>query len=223
MKKTNKILLTTLFLAFTNTLFAQEKSNNIDFSIGTTTNYIWRDAVTNYSAIQPSVTYTFKNADLYLNIWNSFGARSNTNDLETSVTLGGSIFNNENIELSTAFIFYASPFPNFGEFMTSIAFPIKNSKPILNMFFTDKRAIYTSFGILEHEIFHIKNSIVLLDTSFSYRFNDIEINNGFRDFNIGISTPVDFKHFTASIYTRLTRIIDLKSNHMQFGVNFNFK
>ncbi len=222
MKKAKLLSVIILCALFFNNAFSQESiKNNVDYDVTLTSNYIWRDFLFDYEAVQTNVTFNYKDTGLYFNAWNSVGNIKN-NDIQTTLTLGYTK-TLKNIELGTALILYHPTAPGSREVLISATFPIKNISTAINLYAANNEAVYFSLGIPGQKLFSIKKHPIIFNTSLAYRTNDIPINNGFRDLNVGISTPIETKYFTISIYSTYTNVLAQNRTRLQVGANVSFK
>jgi hypothetical protein len=212
----------TLCLFFFHSAYSQDnKKSTVDFDVTLTSNYIWRDFLFDYEAIQTNATYTYKDTGLYFNGWSSVG-NTTGNDLQTTLTLGYTK-SLKNLELGAALIFYHPTFSGSRELLISAGFPIKKINTSTNIYIADNKAVYFSVGIPEQRMFSINKYPVMFNTSLGYRANDIDVNNGFRDLNIGLSIPVETTNFTFSFYATYTNVLAQKRTRLQIGTNVYFK
>ena len=222
MKRFNSISILILSLLFFNNISSQEDvKNKVDYDITLTSNYIWRDFLFDYEALQTNITFNYKDTGLYFNAWNSVG-NTGGNDLQTTLTLGYTK-SYKNIEFGTALILYHPTFPGSREILISTTFPIKKINTSVNLYAADNEAIYFTIGIPGQKLFTLKKYPIIFNTSLAYRTNDIAINNGFRDLNVGISMPIETKHYTFSIYSTYTNVLAQDRTRLQVGANVYFK
>ena len=205
--------------------------NNFSLTTLYTSNYIWRDAISNYAAIQPSATYTFGKSGFSMNFWSSFGANYETSDLEISTTLNYNFSVTKQVNANFGLIHYIAPIlsdgvnyflgTNFSEFFIGINFP-NFLQTNLNVFITDAGVIYQniSFG---QNIPVFKNHVLTVNSSLGYRINETFNTNGFRDFNFTISMPLKFKYINLVLFSSFTHVIKPNINTYQVGINFVFQ
>ncbi len=210
-------------------LIIVQPTNALQFQLYTTTNYIWRDIVSDYEAIQPSVTYTFTRIGLSLNVWNSVGMDPKTNDLETSITLNYDYALNDDLLFSIAGIYYYAPVSiaekldntNFYEVMGSIQYS-KPWNPRLSIYINDNKALYTIFNIRE-TIFNWKGYPIDINGSIAYRSNADEA-NGLRDSVLSIATSKNISQgISASLTAGIVYVIREKVSSYQIGLTIAFE
>ncbi|MDO5970504.1 hypothetical protein Q4Q35_11870 [Flavivirga aquimarina] len=202
--------------------------NNIGFEVLATTNYIWRDLVSGYPAIQSNTNYAFGKSGFSINIWSSFGADYDTNDLEISSALNYNYAISKRVTTSLGVVYYYAPAiaglrnSNFGEVYTGIALPSTFLQPNITVFVSDSGSFYTSLA-LQKQLYSWKKNSMAITGSLAHRFNNTKETNGWRDFNLGVSTSFTRNTLTISIFLRTTRIIEQNTNHIQAGMNFILK
>ena len=222
MKRIKLLSTIILCLFFFNNVSSQEDiKNKVDYDLTLTSNYIWRDFLFDYEAIQTNITFNYKKTGLYFNAWNSVG-NTKGNDIQTTLTLGYTKAL-KNVELGAALILYHPTFPGSREILISAAFPIKKVNTFVNIYTADNEAVYFSVGIPGQKLFSIKRHPIVFNTSLGYRTNDITINNGFRDLNVGLSMPIETKQFTISFYSTYTNVLAQDRTRLQIGANVYFK
>ena len=187
-----------------------ERPKNVtNLSITATSNYIWRDIVTNYGAIQPSTDYVFGKSGFSLNIWSSFGINHDTNDLEISSTLNYNWDISKHINTSIGGVYYYAPAiegvsnSNFGELYLNVTLPKVVLQPSATIFVSDAKAFYTRIT-MAHQLYSWKRNTISLDGSLGYRFNDSNDNNGVRDINLGASASFELNDLTITLFSRAT-------------------
>ncbi|MFC5045265.1 hypothetical protein ACFSTE_17140 [Aquimarina hainanensis] len=214
----------------------KEPPSVLDFQLYVTSNYIWRDIVTDYEAIQPSTTYTLYDTGLSLNIWTSFGIKSTTHNLETSVTMS---YQNEiarNISFSIGGVYYYAPADsalgveyntNFYEVTAGIGYT-KYLNPYLQIYVNNKEEIYTILTVNE-TLFKKKGKYIDLSGSVAYRSNTVSIEgipatDGFRDATLRLAAHTTLhKKAVVSFSLGTTYIIAEKTTHYQAGCNLSLQ
>lgn len=201
---------------------------NINFQIYATTNYIWRDDILDYAAIQPSTTYSFGQSGLSLNVWGSVGAGFETNNLEGSLTFNYTQAVSKNVTASFGMVYYYAPVieglsnSNFGEIYTSIALPSIFLQPSITSFVSDQGAVYSSFSSSQ-QLYGWKSGDVGFNGALGHRFNDVTDNNGFRDLSFGVYTTFQIVDGMVRISLQSTRILPQSTIHFQVGINIALK
>ncbi len=202
--------------------------HNMNFEVLATTNYIWRDVVYNYPAIQPSTNYTFGDSGLSLNLFSSFGVNYDTNDLEISPTLRYNYPISKHINISLGGAYYYAPTiegienSNFGEAFATMVCPTTLLRPNVSVFVSDSGAFYTALA-LEKELYSWKNNGISVTGSLGHRCNDIKETTGLRHLNLGASASFESTYTAINIFLSATQLIQQNTIHVQTGVNFMLK
>lgn len=207
-------------------------NSNFALSALYTTNYIWRDAVGNYSALQPSASYTFGKTGFSLNFWSSFGTRYNTNDLEISVTLSYTFLVTKQLNLSLGVIHYPTSVlasdnntvffaKNFSEFFFAISTP-GFLQANLYTYITNKGVIYSNIAVAKTLPVGKKYNLDL-NASLGHRIQGFHRHNGFRDANFTVSAPVNTPYVDLGLFASVTYVVRRETTHYQAGINFVFK
>ncbi len=202
--------------------------NNFSLSTLYTTNYIWRDAITDYAAIQPSATYSFGNSGFSVNFWSSYGVHYKTNDLEISTTFSYGFSVTEGLSANVGFVHYVAPIlssgsgfnmdTNFSEYF----FGISLSQASLSVFMKNNGGIYSNLSFSRSIAIHDKLSLTL-NSSLGYRTNDPSDAGGFRDLNFTVSLPLKLKYINFGLFSSVTRVVEAKVTAYQVGINFQFQ
>lgn len=216
--------------------------NNFTLSTRLTSNYIWRDAISNYSAIQPSAGYTFGNSGFSFNFWSNYGTNSKTNDLEIATTVSYSHALSDQSNIFFGYIHYLAPIleegvnensqrtynedTNSSEVMLGVSFPFHSLNISQTNFFSNTRELYSNLGIGKQFNFY-KNQQFTVNTSLGYRAGSSSTDegggNGFRDLVFSLSYPIQTKHTTFNVYISSTHILKTREGAYQLGIDFTFK
>ena len=207
--------------------------NNFSLSTRYTTNYIWRDIIARYPAIQPSATYTFGKSGLSLNFWSSYGTRSKSNDLEISTTISYSYTISEKSSLVVGYIYYLGPIlgnarvgyitdTNFSESMLGLRFKLFSLNTRVTSFLNNKGALYSNIN-LGRGINIWKDQQFMLSASLGYRTGSNFLSKGFRDLTFRLATPIKSKYINFNLFLSSTKILKTKWKGYQIGIDFNFK
>lgn len=203
-------------------------------SLQITSNYIWRDYIFDYWAIQPNTDYSFGESGFSVNFWSSFGVNYQTVDLQisSSVFYGDTI--GKRIQYSIGLLHYLAPVnvnlvdstvssykTNFSEVTISFSRPDSLLSPRVISYVTNTGEVYSNFSINRDFLISKKRTISLL-SSIGYRFGDLYENNGFRDFNFEISSPINLRYTSLLLYARFTHIIRPNLSRFQVGTVIAF-
>lgn len=215
---------TTISASFPNDTPNEISLSQTELLIDVTTNYIWRDYVYRYAAFQPSTTYSFRESGFSLNIWSSFELYHKTTELEISSTLSYDFAISKSINSSVGLIYYCASVPAdfFGEVLVGFSFPTLIFEPSIDVYTTNTGVVYTSIN-LEKQLCEIKNSSIVLNSSFGHRVNDSSAYNGFRNLNLGISTSFSIGDFELSPFSSGTYLIDSSDIFYQAGLSVILK
>lgn len=207
---------------------------NLSVSAMYTSNYIWRDYIFDYPAIQPSIDYTLGESGFSFNLWGSFFVMDDSSDIQISPSAYYSNGLGNNFVYTLGLIQYLNPskyMPRSSEFILNLGLPNLPLSPSLNNYVhynknADLDAAITVYSLfaLEHSFTLNNDKSLLVNSSLGARFNsEIDTKEILRDFNFGLSMPFEGKRMTFILFSSYTYAFQLevnKQNNFQAGINF---
>jgi len=203
------------------------KQSTTEFMVEYTSNYVWRDYDYDFAAFQPSVTHNFGSSGLSIGIWTSIGASYDTDDIEVIPSISYD-FDIKSVCLSMGLLYYTAPVDpssigntNFTELYISSSFTSLLFNPVIEAYYDTNGPLYMSLAA-EQKLVTLGKHNLSMFSSVGYRQNSTEGDNGFREFNIGISFPIELKYANLSLFGKLTNLISEDINKIQVGVSVEF-
>ena len=183
---------------------------NAEFQIDFVTNYIWRDEIYDYPAIQPSVDYSFGESGFSMNIWSSIEADYETNNIEVvpSLSYGLDI---KKLSFSSGLIFYTAPEDKPDTNSNSVEVMLASGlstlfNPTLE-FYRDLEGgdIYLSFNI---------EQAIISQEQFSFNINGhVGYGKEVTDVHVGLSLPFEFNNTTLGFMSKVIYFPEADSNN----------
>lgn len=221
------ILAQILIMYMATTLFCiAQEANSIDTKIIYTSNYIWRDNVSNYQAIQPIVAYTLEDIGLLFQLETSIGITKRSGNIEVNPSVTYSYSVNKSLELSSGVVGYFSgnlPGNNdYFEFFQSMLMPTLFLSPEVTMYYSYTNSIYGTI-YFEQTISVSKNFEPLIYGSLEFRIGDFQQSDGVSALVFGVRKPIHIFKNVLWLDTGLAYLPDITQKKLNCSIKAVYK
>lgn len=210
----------------------KKATNNFSLSTRLTSNYVWRDIISNYPALQPSASYSFGSTGFAFNFWSSYGTRRKSNDLEISTTFSYTYKLSKNSSFFVGYVYYLAPVlgnendgynldTNFSEAMIGVNFNLMKFQVNNTNFFSNKGEWYSNLGFTRQV--SVFQQPFTFQGSLGYRSGSKSINDGFRDFTCRVASPISIPYVKLNVFIAATTVLRTKKDAFQIGIDFTFQ
>lgn len=186
-----------VFLLFSFSGFGQQLTTT-SIELYYTSNYISRDDVSNFQAIQSTLKHPFQKTAWQFDLFTSIQLIRQSTDIEITSSLSYIYSFTKGIQFSHGISYYFagnnvddSPIITFEIYKEITLKPLFLS-PVITIFLSDIGEIYTSFNF-SHTVYIKKANPSSIYSTIGYRSNSGSARNGIREFVLGIRHPIKIK------------------------------
>ena len=219
------ILITILFLSSS---CSAQNDNKTVLNIKYCTNYVWRDDIADFQALQSTTTYTTKNEKWQFDIVTSMELYYKSNDIEITPGIRHIYTSEKNIRFSSGLWYYfvgdiggEDPTITF-EAYEEINFMAFFLNPIFTLYLSDIGEGYTTI-YFSQSLASKKENEPYVYTLLGYRFGGIQLRNGFREIVLGVGYPLRIKKNTILLDGSVVLLPSEITNktHFTLGISMN--